>query len=82
MSVKRIDATELPENWRYYPAPSELQKMGTDWIRSAGYLALVVPSAINPLESNVLLNPAHPDAAKLVVDPGQPFHLDPRLFGI
>lgn len=80
ISTERIDVPDLSNNWRDYPAPPELQKMGTDWIRALTSLVLVVPSAINPLESNILLNPAHPDIKELKVDAGQPFQFDPRMF--
>lgn len=80
-SVECIDASDLPKNWRDYPAPPELQKIGTDWIRGQTSLVLVVPSAINPLESNILVNPAHPDIKELKVDVGQSFQFDPRMFG-
>lgn len=78
---ERIEAAELPKNWRDYPAPPELQSMGTEWILALRSLILVVPSAINPQEMNILLNPAHPDMRKLKVDAGQPFQFDPRMFG-
>jgi RES domain-containing protein len=81
ISLERIDVPDLPKNWRDYPAPPELQKIGTDWIQGLTSLVLVVPSAINPLESNILVNPAHPDIKELKVDAGQPFQFDPRMFG-
>jgi RES domain-containing protein len=81
ISVKRIEVADLPSNWRDYPAPPELQRMGTDWIMSLTSLVLVVPSAINPIERNLLLNPAHPDMNKLEVEEGLPFQFDPRMFG-
>jgi hypothetical protein len=41
---------------------------------------LEVASVIVPHEHNYLLNPAHPDFAKIVVEPPALFHFDPRLF--
>jgi hypothetical protein len=35
---------------------------------------------IVPSEVNVLINPAHPDAARILVVGRNPFTLDPRLF--
>ena len=81
ISTERIEVADLPRNWRDYPAPPELQEIGTDWILTLKSLVLVVPSAINPLESNILVNPAHPDIKELKVDAGQPFQFDPRMFG-
>lgn len=81
ISIERIELADLPKNWREYPAPSELQEIGTNWILGLTSLVLVVPSAILPLESNLLVNPAHPDIKELQLDTGQPFHFDPRMFG-
>lgn len=81
ISIERLEAPDLPKNWRKYPAPSELQEIGTNWILGLTSLVLVVPSAINPLESNILVNPAHPEIKELQVGTGQPFQFDPRMFG-
>jgi RES domain-containing protein len=42
-------------------------------------VVLLVPSAVNPRERNVLLNPSHPDIAHLSIELGEPFSLDRRL---
>ncbi len=76
-----IVESDLPNNWREYPAPEELQTIGTDWLRGMKSLVLVVPSAINPQEKNILLNPAHQEMKKLKVETSQPFQFDPRMFG-
>jgi len=81
ISAEEIKASDLPRNWREYPALAELQTMGTDWLRGQTSLVLIVPSAINSLEKNILLNPAHREFRKLKVENGQPFHFDPRMFG-
>lgn len=81
VSTKHIKVSDLPKNWREYPAPPTLQEIGSDWIKSLESLVLVVPSAINPKESNLLLNPAHPEMKKLKVGPAEAFHFDPRMFG-
>jgi RES domain-containing protein len=79
-SIELADS-DLPSNWREYPAPNELQMIGTDWLRSKKSLVLVVPSAINPLEKNLLVNPAHSDIDKLKIESRQSFQFDPRMFG-
>ena len=40
---------------------------------------LLVPSVIVPVEMNVLVNPRHPDAARIRLSGQEPFPLDPRL---
>lgn len=81
VSVQEIAEADLPSNWREYPAPTELQTIGTDWLVGQSSVVLVVPSAINSLEKNILLNPAHPAIRELNVETGQPFRFDPRMFG-
>jgi RES domain-containing protein len=39
-----------------------------------------VPSAIIPFEQNVLINPLHPDRARLTVADVMPFAWDARLW--
>jgi RES domain-containing protein len=81
VSIEQIDEVALPDNWRVYPTPAELQRLGTGWLRGQTSLVLIVPSAINPLERNILLNPAHPEISQLRLEAGRPFHFDPRMFG-
>ena len=41
---------------------------------------LVVPSAVIPAEVNYLLNPSHPDFARIRIDSPEPFVFDRRLW--
>jgi RES domain-containing protein len=41
---------------------------------------LRVPSVIVPREWNFLINPAHPEFAKVAVGNGLPIEFDPRLW--
>lgn len=52
---------------------------GDDWSRSRRSLALRVPSAVVPAESNVILNPDHPQYARLRVVSQEDCPFDPRL---
>lgn len=45
------------------------------------YLALAAPSAVNPLERNVVINPLHRDFEMIVAGNIQPFAFDQRLRG-
>ena len=56
------------------------QALGDWWIESKGAAVLEVASAVVPHEHNYLLNPAHPEFAKIATDPPALFHFDPRLF--
>lgn len=81
VSATKIVEADLPPNWREYPAPAPLQELGTDWIRSQSSLVIIVPSAINARENNLLLNPVHPEMAELTIGDDRPFLFDPRMFG-
>ena len=69
----------LPADWRQNQGAT--QAIGMRWLASKLSLGLWVPSFVEPAENNLLLNPAHPDYAKvrLVVEKN-PFVFDPRLF--
>jgi len=69
----------LPGHWREEAGKPALQAMGGAWAKAAGSGALRVPSVIIPSETNVLINPSHPDAARIRVVGNTPFALDPRL---
>jgi len=71
----------LPHNWRTKPPPPGTQKVGDLWIKSAQTAVLALPSVIIPGEFNFLLNPAHPDFAKVVRGKPETFVFDPRLLG-
>ena len=77
--VLRLDRARLPENWRSYPAPADLQLIGDEWLKRQTSAVLEVPSAIIESESNYLLNPRHPDFPSVVVSEPQPFRFDVRL---
>ncbi|MDE2852428.1 MAG: RES family NAD+ phosphorylase [Acidobacteriota bacterium] len=43
------------------------------------HLAIAVPSVVNPLERNVVINPLHRDFDQVKAGKLRPFRLDPRL---
>ena len=77
--VERLDRSMLPDGWRSYPAPSELQRIGDEWVRRQRSAVLEVPSVIVERESNYLLNPTHPDFSSVVIGEPEPFTFDERL---
>jgi RES domain-containing protein len=74
-----LEAQRLPKGWRVSPPPITTQQIGDGWVRAATSAALRVPSVIVPSEFNYVLNPAHPDFARLVVGPARPFPFDARF---
>ena len=79
-SLERLPEEELPGNWRDYPAPRSLQDLSSQWLLDQRSLVLMVPSAVNPEEFNVLLNPLHPEMANVSKAVSKPFHFDPRMW--
>jgi RES domain-containing protein len=77
--IEHLSPSSLPKNWRAYPAPRSTHAIGDSWLSRASAPALQVPSVVIPSESNFLLNPAHPQFAKLRLGKPVPFRFDPRL---
>src|SRR3954470_9604334 len=80
LDVETLEVEALPANWRLYPAPEKLRDLGSGWGRSGGTALPQVPSSLIPHEMNVLLNPAHPDFAKIHIRQAKPFSFDPRMW--
>jgi RES domain-containing protein len=78
-AVRTVGLSELPADWRTYPAPDALQAIGAAWLADASSAVLRVPSAIIPTEWNAVLNPHHPDFRTFEIGSPEAFTLDPRL---
>jgi RES domain-containing protein len=71
--------SDLPQDWNSEPPTSVSQSIGDAWVRSATHPVLSVPSAIVPEERNYLLNPAHSDFSRIVIEEPVAYRIDPRL---
>lgn len=76
---KQFSLTELPSNWRDFPAPPELADLGTHWVLANESLLLRVPSAVVENEFNKLINPMHPDIQYLTISHVEEYAFDERL---
>ncbi len=79
VALEDLDERALPRDWRRYPPPPALAALGLAWVRAARTALLRVPSAVVPIERNVLVNPSHPAATRLSVVGRTPFSWDERL---
>jgi len=80
--VRRVKSSALPANW-FSPVPlASTQAFGDLWIRGQSSVILEVPSAVTQSERNYLINPAHPDFAKIMIEPAYLLEPDPRLKGL
>jgi RES domain-containing protein len=76
IAVETLDA-ELPADWRSQTLTS--REIGDRWLDRSANALLRVPSAISAKGNNYLLNPEHPDAAKIAVAEIIKAPFDPRL---
>ena len=79
IDIETVSRSSLPSRWQTTPAPSELQDLGTAWLRRGRTAVLQVPSALVPVGDNFLLNPRHRSARGLRVVSREPFAFDTRL---
>ncbi|NIG57075.1 RES family NAD+ phosphorylase [Chitinophaga sp. Cy-1792] len=79
IAVKTLTQEDLPGNWQSLTPLPELQCIGDEWIDTAKYAVLKIPSVIIADEYNYLINPEHPEAQGIVVNRTQPFAFDQRL---
>lgn len=75
------DLGKLPLNWREFPIPEAVQKIGDDWVKSKRSAILQVPTAILPKEWNYVVNLDHPDSGLVQYGKVESLILDSRLFG-
>ncbi|OYU84891.1 MAG: hypothetical protein CFE24_04485 [Flavobacterium sp. BFFFF2] len=83
--LDKLDVTEwlpneLPTDWQSVQLYPKLQEIGSNWYQNQQSLALKVPSALVPQESNFIINTKHPAFNKKVkVAQVDPFFWDQRL---
>lgn len=77
-SRSTFDATNNV-GWDALPFGKVSIDAGTSWIKEQESALLVVPSVIVPQEQNVLINPAHPDAATITFAKVEKWLYDTRL---
>jgi RES domain-containing protein len=81
VAVEELSEAELARitDWRH--APRETRRLTRAWFGERRTALLRVPSALVPAAHNYLLNPLHPDAARIAVVARQTAEFDTRLFG-
>ena len=77
--VERLDPDALAPDGQAWPHPASAQAVGTAWFDERRSAVLVVPSAVVPHETNVLLNPLHPAFHAVAAGAPEPFPIDVRL---
>jgi RES domain-containing protein len=79
--TETIELNSLPPDWHTFPHLIATQQIGDNFVKAGKFLALKVPSAVVPGDFNYLLNPQHPNRAKIrLAGEPTPFPFDSRLF--
>ena len=78
-SARRETAESLPVGWDAQPAGRASLRFGSDWLRSGQSALLLLPSALVPEDRNVLINPRHPEAHRIVAIKRRRWLYDPRV---
>ena len=79
--IRRVAIRDLPAGWDGLPASDAAQEFGTEWLKRAGGLVLLVPSVIVPESMNAVINPLHPRYAEVRLTIIRDFQFDSRMFG-
>ncbi len=77
--VEIVTVKRLPKGWNVFPYHSDTQEIFTKFCDEQKAAVLKVPSAIVGAEHNYILNPMHPDFAKIKVVKTEKFRFDQRL---
>jgi len=77
--VAILEDKDLPTDWRSDPAPASTRAIGDAWVVAGKSAALRVRSVVVPMEFNYVLNPKHPNFARVMIGTPMPFPFDPRL---
>ena len=75
--VEHVSADQLPAAW--LKRTEVTRALGHSWLTRGSAALLSVPSAIIPETFNVLLNPVHQDAKRIVIVQAGEYAIDPRL---
>ncbi len=78
-TLKSVDINELPEKWYKAENYNLCQRIGDRWVEENESLLLQVPSSIIREETNILINPNHPEFPNIRVRNITPFQFDVRL---
>lgn len=77
LSIEEVTPRDLPEDW--LERTDLTCAMGDRWLEAGRSSLLTVPSGVVPETFNVLLNPTHHDAERVVIVQVTDHAIDPRL---
>lgn len=77
--IARADSSSIPQDWDSTAGKRQTAEAGDAWFRSKASAVLKVPSAVVPIEFNLIANPLHPDFKKLKIGSSMSLRFDARL---
>ena len=77
--IERLEVGMLPDRW--IEREDSTQTIGNAWLAGGLSALLLVPSAIVPETTNVLINPSHAASAAIEIVGTSAHVIDPRLLG-
>jgi len=78
LSYEVLSQPSLP-SWDTIP-PGQSKEFGERWCHEKRSVILIVPSVVARLDSNILINPAHPEFGRIQSSLHEPIYWDRRLF--
>ena len=80
ISTTKITEADLPNDWNAFPYPVSTQAVGDKFIADNKYCVLRISSAVTRGDHNLLVNPYHPEFAKINIISVEEFPFDKRIF--
>lgn len=78
-SISSLHLIDLPTDWWAFPHTEATKPFGDRFLLENSYCILKVPSAVTKGDVNYLLNPRHPDFARIRIVETSEFVFDGRL---
>ncbi len=79
LHIEKLREDDLDPDWKNYPFSPLTVEKGDRWLQSRLTPLLQLPSAVNPFESNFLINPNHPEFNGIIVEDIKDLRFDLRL---
>ena len=80
VSLQKLNAKNLPKDWNAFPHPASTQGLGDKFISEIRFCVLQIPSVVTQGDFNLLINPNHPEFAKIKIIATEKFPFDKRIF--
>lgn len=80
VSVKKMNVSDLPDDWNIFPHPSSTQSIGDRFVVENKFCVLQIPSSVTAGDYNFLINPKHPEFTRIKIIDKVKFPFDKRIF--